>query len=222
MNENSFWDYSHSLVGEKLKTFSLPHLILPKISEILKELSTTLNSDYIQVLDGIFVHKTAKISKNAYIFAPCVIGAETEVRPSAYIRGNAIIGDNCVIGNSCEVKNAIIFDGAQIPHFNYVGDSVLGYKSHLGAGVILSNVKSDKTPVRYCFNGKVVQTDLKKVGSFLGDGAEIGSNSVLNPGTVIGKNATVYPLSSVRGEVLSNHIYKDGKNIIKKYEQKSN
>ena len=222
MIESSFWDYSHSLVGEELKSLPLPHLVLPKIQDLIKNLSKSLNSDYFELLDGVFVHKSAKVSKNAYVFSPCIIGAETEVRPSAYIRGNAVIGDNCVIGNSCEVKNSIIFDGAQIPHFNYVGDSVVGYKAHLGAGVILSNVKSDKTPVRYSWRGEVIYTNLKKVGSFLADGVEVGCNSVLNPGTVIGKNATIYPLSSVRGEVKPYHVYKNEKNIIEKYEQKSN
>ena len=161
------------------------------------------------------MHTSAKVAPTAYIGAPAIIGAGTEVRHCAFIRSKALVGENCVVGNSAELKNVILFDGVQVPHYNYVGDSILGYKAHMGAGSITSNVKSDKTPV--CVRGEeVYNTGLKKVGAFLGDFAEIGCNSVLNPGTVIGRNTNVYPLSCVRGVVPADSIYKREGNIVSK------
>ena len=216
MKDNCLWDLNHSIIGDFLRGFDYPHLILPNLNDIISKIILTLGEDYIQIKDGVYAHKSALISSSAEVLSPCIIGAKTEVRHSAYIRGNAIIGEGVVIGNSCEVKNAVIFDKAQVPHYNYVGDSIVGYKAHLGAGVILSNLKSDKSQVKYNFNGQVIESGLKKLGSFIGDGAEIGCNSVLNPGTVIGKNCTVYPLSSVRGYLPENHIYKTEKTIVKR------
>ena len=164
--------------------------------------------DYTEVSPTVWVHKTAAVAPTAFLGAPCIIGAGTEVRHCAFIRGSALVGEGCVVGNSVELKNAILFDNVQVPHFNYVGDSILGYKSHMGAGSVTSNVKSDKTLVVVKNGEEQVPTGLKKFGAMLGDHAEIGCGSVLNPGTVVGKNARVYPLSMVRGFVPANHIYK--------------
>ena len=164
--------------------------------------------------ESVWIAKTAKVSPAANITGPCIIGPETEVRPGAFIRGNALVGAGCVVGNSTELKNVILFDGVQAPHYNYVGDSILGYKAHMGAGSITSNVKSDKTLVVVTDGKEQVETGRKKVGAMLGDGVEVGCNSVLNPGTVIGKGASVYPLSSVRGVIPARHIYKDKDNIV--------
>ena len=166
--------------------------------------------------DNVWISKSAKIHKNAEICGPAIIGPNTELRIGAYIRGNVIIGENCVIGNSCEIKNSIIFNNAQVPHFNYIGDSILGYKAHTGAGAITSNVKSDKTLVKVFCCGEVIETGLKKFGAMIGDCAEIGCNSVLNPGTIIGRNSNVYPLSSVRGYVPPNSIFKSKDDIVLK------
>ena len=156
------------------------------------------------------MHKSAKIAPSAMLLAPCIIGAESEVRHCAFIRGSALVGENCVVGNSAELKNVILFDGVQVPHFNYVGDSILGHRAHLGAGAITSNVKSDRSPVTVRDGKTVIHTGLTKLGAMVGDFAEIGCNSVLNPGTVVGRMATVYPLSSVRGTVPENCIFKGG------------
>ena len=165
-----------------------------------------------EVSPGVWVHKTAKIAPTAYIGAPCIIGANTEVRHCAFIRGNALIGENCVVGNSAELKNVILFDGVQTPHYNYIGDSILGYKAHFGAGSLTSNVRGDKGLVKIAG----VETGRKKVGAFVGDFGEIGCNAVLNPGTVIGRNSQVYPTACVRGVVPENSIYKNSREIIKK------
>ena len=178
-------------------------------------LGPTLGSDYTQVSEGVWVHNTAKVAPTAYLGAPCIIGANTEVRHCAFIRGSALVGDGCVVGNSVELKNVIIFDSVQVPHYNYVGDSILGYKSHMGAGSITSNVKSDKTLVVIKTQPSVA-TEQKKVGAFLGDFVEVGCNSVLNPGTVIGRHSNVYPLSCVRGVIPENSIYKTGGVIVEK------
>ncbi len=161
---------------------------------------------------GVWVHSTAVVAETAYIAPPCVIGANSEIRHCAFIRGGVLVGENCVVGNSVEIKNAILFDGVQVPHFNYVGDSILGYKAHLGAGAVTSNVRGDKGPVKIAG----VDTGRKKVGAFLGDFAEIGCNAVLNPGTVIGRNSQVYPTACVRGVVPESSIYKNTGEIIKK------
>ena len=209
------YDLSHTLAGEYLAGYEYPWQALGGISAYIEKLGQTLGGEYEEVSPKVWVHKTAKIAPTAYIGAPAIIGANTEVRHCAYIRGCALVGENCVVGNSTELKNVILFDGVQVPHYNYVGDSILGYKAHMGAGSITSNVKSDKTPV-VIHGGENVPTGLKKVGAFLGDFVEVGCNSVLNPGTVIGKRTSVYPLSSVRGVIPADSIYKGEGNVIHK------
>lgn len=209
------FDLSHTVAGEYLKVFNAPWEALSGIGALIESLGEKLGNEYAQVAPKVWVHTSAKVAPTAYIGAPAIIGAGTEVRHCAFIRGKALVGENCVVGNSAELKNVILFDGVQVPHYNYVGDSILGYKAHMGAGSITSNVKSDKTPV--CVRGEeVYNTGLKKVGAFLGDFAEIGCNSVLNPGTVIGRNTNVYPLSCVRGVVPADSIYKREGNIVSK------
>lgn len=209
------FDLSHTVAGEYLKGFNAPWEALSGIGALIESLGEKLGNEYVQVSPKVWVHTSAKVAPTAYIGAPAIIGAGTEVRHCAFIRGKALVGENCVVGNSAELKNVILFDGVQVPHYNYVGDSILGYKAHMGAGSITSNVKSDKTPV--CVRGEeVYNTGLKKVGAFLGDFAEIGCNSVLNPGTVIGRNTNVYPLSCVRGVVPADSIYKREGNIVSK------
>lgn len=208
-------DLSHTLAKDLLSQFEYPWIALGKIKETIIILGEKLGDDYIEVKPQVWVHKTATVFDSAYLGAPLIIGANTEVRHCAFIRGAALIGDNCVVGNSVEIKNAIIFDNVQVPHYNYVGDSILGYKSHMGAGSITSNVKSDKTLVTV--KGEVsIETGLKKFGAILGDYVEVGCNSVLNPGTVIGRNTNIYPLSCVRGVIPAASIYKDKNNIVSK------
>lgn len=203
------YDLSHSIAGKHLEKTTYPFEILKSIGQIILELGEKLDPEKFEKRgDNVWIAKDAKVFPSAYIAGPCIIGSGTEVRHCAFIRGNALIGENCVIGNSTELKNVIIFDSVQVPHYNYVGDSVLGYKSHMGAGSITSNVKSDKSLVVIKTDEEELATGLKKVGAFLGDHAEIGCGSVLNPGTVIGRKASVYPLSSVRGCVFENGIYK--------------
>lgn len=205
----------HTAAAPLLRETEYPWQALEGIGDFILTLGESLSpAEYDRVGEKVWIAKDAQISPAANITGPCIIGHETEVRPGAFIRGNALIGAGCVVGNSTELKNVILFDGVQVPHYNYVGDSILGYKAHMGAGSITSNVKSDKTPV-VIFDGKErVETGRKKVGAILGDGVEIGCNSVLNPGTVIGKGSSVYPLSSVRGVVPAEHIYKDRDNIV--------
>ena len=203
------FDLQRSKAGEYLRSFVYPWEVLDSISELICELGKTLDkSEYTEISPNVWVHRQAQIAPTAYLGAPCIIGAKTEVRHCAFIRGSALVGENCVVGNSVELKNVILFDNVQVPHYNYVGDSILGFKAHLGAGSITSNVKSDKSLVTIKGENEVVHTGRKKVGAFIGDFAEVGCNSVLNPGTVIGKNAQVYPLSCVRGVVKENCIYK--------------
>lgn len=207
----------HSLAGDWLAGFEYPWEALIRIkSQILNLCKTLDKTEYNEISENVFVHKTAVVAPTAYIGAPCIIGANTEVRHCAFIRESALIGENCVVGNSVEIKNAILFDNVQVPHFNYVGDSILGYKSHMGAGSITSNVKSDQTEVVVKNGDEKFETELKKFGAILGDNVEIGCNSVLNPGTVIGNNTNVYPLSCVRGTVPANSIYKTGGVIVEK------
>ena len=192
-----------------------PWRILPKIKELAKKLTEEGLPGYTLYAEGILIGENVKIAKNATIEPPAVIGHGTQLRPGAYIRGNVIIGSNCVIGNSTELKNCILLDGVQAPHYNYIGDSILGNKAHTGAGVICSNLKSDRSNV--VVHGEVDHpTDLRKVGAFLGDGSDIGCNSVLNPGTVVGKHTAVYPLTSLRGVYPADCIVKDTNKIIKK------
>ena len=214
---SEMYDLSHTLAAEYLNRFSYPWEALKGIKDMILVLGESLGKEYTQISEGVWVHQSAKIAPTAYLGAPCIIGANTEVRHCAFIRGSALVGENCVVGNSVELKNVILFDNVQTPHYNYVGDSILGYKSHMGAGSITSNVKSDKTLV--VIHGETaMETGQKKVGALLGDFVEIGCNSVLNPGTVIGRNASVYPLSCVRGVVPANSIYKTGGVIVAKVE----
>lgn len=199
-------DLNHTLAGDYIKSFTYPWQSLVGLGDYILKLCSLLNCDYLQLGKNVFVHKTAVIAPTAHVGESTIIGAGTIVRHCAYIRGNALIGENCVVGNSTEVKNSILFDGVKVPHFNYVGDSVLGYKCHMGAGAIISNVKQDKSAVT--ING--MQTALKKFGAILGDFVEIGCNSVINPGTVIGRRSSVYPLTSVRGVIDENCIVKSG------------
>lgn len=200
-----------------LEQFEYPWEVLPKIGDFIIELGKTLDyNKYEKLFDNVWVAKSAKIAPTAYIQGPAVIGENTEIRHCAYIRGNAIVGNNCVVGNSTELKNVILFNNVQVPHYNYVGDSILGYKSHMGASSITSNVKSDKKLVVVKNGDKVIETGLKKFGAMIGDNVEVGCGSVLNPGTIIGKNTNIYPLSSVRGVIRQNSIYKNQNEIINK------
>ena len=211
----NLYDLSHSVAGEYLSQFTYPWEALSGIKELIISLGGKLSEDYTEISPQVWVHKTAKIAPTAYLGAPCIIGANTEVRHGAFIRGSALVGEGCVVGNSVELKNVILFDGVQVPHYNYVGDSILGYKAHMGAGSVTSNVKSDKSLVVIHTEPKI-PTGIKKVGAMLGDFVEVGCNSVLNPGTVIGRNSNVYPLSCVRGVVPSDSIYKTGGIIVAK------
>lgn len=202
-------DLSHTLAGDYLAQFRFPWEALDGIKDLILALGPTLDpAEYKEVSPGVWVHRTAKVAPTAYLGAPCIIGPETEVRHCAFVRGSALTGAGCVVGNSVELKNVILFDGVQTPHYNYVGDSILGCKAHMGAGSITSNVKSDKTLVAVRNGGETLETGRKKFGAILGDHVEVGCNSVLNPGTILGRNASVYPLSSVRGVVPPDHIYK--------------
>ena len=212
------FDLSHTLAGDYLGRFTYPWEALPGIRDMIRALIAQLDPEqYRQTAPEVWVHNTAAVAPTAFLAGPTVIGADTEVRHCAYIRGPALVGRGCVVGNSAELKNVILFDGVQTPHYNYVGDSILGYKAHMGAGSITSNVKSDKSPV-VIHGDREIATGLKKVGAMLGDFAEIGCNSVLNPGTVVGRNASVYPLSSVRGSVPAGSIYKTGGVIVPRQE----
>lgn len=211
------FDLSHTAAGEYLSRFTYPWEALKGISDLIIELGNSLAPDeYDNPSENVWIHKTAKVFPSAYIGSPCIIGAGTEVRHCAFIRGSALVGENCVIGNSAELKNVIIFDNVQTPHYNYVGDSILGYKSHMGAGSITSNVKSDKTNVVIKNGEEALETGIKKIGAMLGDFVEVGCNSVLNPGTIVGRNSNIYPTSCVRGVVPANSIYKVGGTIAAK------
>ena len=211
------YDLSHTAAKEYLSKFTYPWDALKGISNFIIELGKTLSSDeYDNPSENVWVHKTAKVFPTAYLGAPCIIGAGTEVRHGAFIRGSALVGENCVVGNSVELKNVILFDNVQTPHYNYVGDSILGYKSHMGAGSITSNVKSDKTNVVIKSGDENIETGIKKIGAMLGDHVEVGCNSVLNPGTVVGSNSNIYPTSCVRGVIPSDCIYKTGGVIVHK------
>ena len=215
---SDLYDLSHTLAADYLKNFTYPWEALKGIKDMIISLGETLGEDYREVAPQVWVHNTAKVAPTAYLGAPCIIGAGTEVRHCAFVRGSALVGENCVVGNSVELKNVILFDNVQTPHYNYVGDSILGYKSHMGAGSITSNVKSDKTLVVIHADAPI-PTGQKKVGALLGDFVEVGCNSVLNPGTVVGRNTSVYPLSCVRGVVPANSIYKTGGVIAAKAEE---
>lgn len=209
------YDLQHTLAGDYLRQFTYPWEALKGIKEMIPALGQNLGADYRQVSPQVWVHKTATVAPTAYLGAPCIIGAGTEVRHGAFIRGAALVGENCVVGNSVELKNVILFDNVQVPHYNYVGDSILGCKAHMGAGSLTSNVKSDKSLV-VIHGEEEIPTGIKKVGAMLGDHVEVGCNSVLNPGTVVGRNSNIYPLSCVRGVVPANSIYKTGGKIVEK------
>ena len=209
LTTKQLYDLSHSLAGNYLAGFDYPWQALKGIKELILTLGPALGEDYTEVAPTVWVHKTATVAPSAYLGAPCIIGAGTEIRHCAFIRGSALVGNNCVVGNSVELKNVILFDNVQVPHFNYVGDSILGYKSHMGAGAVTSNVKSDQTLVVVKNGDEKVETGLKKFGAILGDFVEVGCNSVLNPGTVIGRHSNVYPTSCVRGVVPENSIWKN-------------
>ena len=209
------YDLDHTLAGEYLAQFTWPWEALSGIKEMIVRLGETLDpAEYTQVSPQVWVHKTATVAPTAYLGAACIIGPETEVRHCAFIRGSALVGAGCVVGNSVELKNVILFDGVQTPHYNYVGDSILGYKSHMGAGSITSNVKSDKLPVIVRCGDERIDTGRKKVGAMLGDFVEVGCNSVLNPGAVIGRNSIIYPTSCVRGVLAENSIHKNNGTIV--------
>ena len=210
-NKEFFQDLDQTIAAQLFEQTTYPWEILPLIKDFVLEVGPTLSVDeYDQVEEDVWIAKSTTIAKTATINGPAIIGPDTEVRPGAFIRGNALIGAGCVVGNSTEIKNDILFNNVQVPHYNYVGDSILGYKSHMGAGSITSNVKSDKTlvVVKDKTTGEEIETGLKKFGAMLGDFVEVGCNSVLNPGTVIGSHSNVYPLSMVRGVVPANSIYK--------------
>ena len=214
---SDLYDLNHTLAADYLKQFTYPWEALSGIKDFILELGKTLDpNEYEQRDEGVWVHKTAKVFPTAYLGAPCIIGPNTEVRHCAFIRGSALVGADCVVGNSVELKNVILFDHVQTPHYNYVGDSILGYFSHMGAGSITSNVKSDKQNVIVRDGSEKVETGIKKFGAMLGDYVEVGCNAVCNPGTVIGRHSNVYPTSCVRGVVPANSIWKDNGEIIHK------
>ena len=213
---DSLYDLSHTLGADYLKQFHYPWEALKGIKNFIAELGPQLGADYTEIAPQVWVHKTTIIAPTAYLGAPCIIGAETEVRHGAFIRGSALVGEGCVVGNSVELKNVILFDKVQVPHYNYVGDSILGYKAHMGAGSITSNVKSDRSLV-VIHGSEDIPTGIKKMGAMLGDHVEVGCNSVLNPGTVIGRHSNVYPTSCVRGVVPENSIWKTGGVVVKKF-----
>ena len=211
------YDLDHSIAGSYLAAFQYPWEALAGIKDLIINLGSTLGDDYTQTAPQVWVHKTAVVAPTAYLGAPCIIGPGTEVRHCAFIRGSALVGENCVVGNSVELKNVILFDNVQVPHYNYVGDSILGYRSHMGAGSLTSNVKSDKTLVVIKSKEEAIPTGRKKVGAMVGDFVEVGCNSVLNPGTVIGRHSNIYPTSCVRGVVPENSIFKTGGIVVAKH-----
>ncbi len=215
----NLFDTEHTLAKDYLLQFTYPWEALSGIKEMIIEIGKTLDvEEYDEVEEHIWVSKTAIVAKSAYIGAPAIIGHGSEVRHGAYIRSSALVGEGCVVGNSVELKNVILFDGVQVPHYNYVGDSILGYKAHMGAGSITSNVKSDKTHVVVKDNvgGEYIDTERKKFGAALGDFCEVGCNAVLNPGSVLGRGVMVYPTSCVRGVIYENHIFKCDGSVVEK------
>lgn len=216
-NSVLFEDLSKSIAGELIAKYEFPWEVLPRIKDYIVELGKTLSTEeYDNPSENVWISKSAKVFPSAYINGPAIICAGAEVRHCAFIRGNAIVGENAVVGNSTELKNVILFNNVQVPHYNYVGDSILGFKSHMGAGSITSNVKSDKTLVTINVNGEKVETGLKKMGAILADNVEVGCNSVLNPGTIVGRESNIYPVSMVRGYVPAHSIYKNKNEVVEK------
>ena len=216
LNTTGLFDLSHTLAGDWLARFTYPWQALDGIKDLILALGPALGDEYEELGSQVWVHQTAQIAHSAFLGAPCIIGPRTEVRHCAFIRGSALVGANCVVGNSVELKNVILFDNVQTPHYNYVGDSILGYRSHMGAGSITSNVKSDKTLVTVKDGDEKIETGRKKFGAILGDFVEVGCNSVLNPGTVVGPRSNIYPVSCVRGVIPPDSIYKTGGVIVPK------
>ncbi len=220
MKINELYIRHDSIAWPLLEKSIYPFEVLPQIKDYIITLGKTLGEDFEEVKENVWIHKTAKVAPSAEINAPCIIDQESEIRHNVFIRGSAIVGKHCVVGNACELKNAILFDYVQVPHFNYVGDSILGYKAHLGAGSILANLKADGTNVT--IRGETIfETNLRKVGSFLGDEVQIGCNCVLNPGTIVGSKTIVYPLTSLKGVIPANRIVKDKGNGLHCYERKN-
>ena len=214
---HDLYDLDHTLAKDYLSQFTYPWEALKGIKDFIIALGETLDkNEYEEVSEHVWVHKTATVFSSAYLGAPCIIGPRTEVRQCAFIRGSALVGADCVVGNSTELKNVILFDHVQTPHYNYVGDSILGYYFHTGAGAITSNVKSDKKLIVIHNGDEQIETGLKKIGAMLGDYVEVGCNSVLNPGTVIGRHSNVYPTSCVRGVVPEGSIWKNDGTVVKK------
>lgn len=213
----SLFDLSHTIAAALLEQYTYPFEVLPEIKEFIIRLGNSLPKDsFTEAGENIWIAKDATVAPSASITGPCIIDSGADVRHCAFIRGSAIVGKGAVVGNSTELKNVILFDRVQVPHYNYVGDSILGFRSHMGAGSITSNVKSDKTPVQIKCGDQRIDTGLKKIGAILGDGVEIGCGTVLNPGTVIGRNTQVYPVSCVRGVLPPNSIYKKAGEIVAK------
>lgn len=213
----NLYNLSETIAKDLLEKYTYPWEVLPNINDYIIELGNRLDKEkYEKIGENIWVAKTAKVAPTAYIAGPTIIGENAEIRHCAFIRGKAIVGEGAVVGNSTELKNVILFNKVQVPHYNYVGDSILGYKSHMGAGSITSNVKSDKKLVIVKNEKEQIQTGLKKFGAMIGDEVEVGCGSVLNPGTVVGKNTNIYPLSSVRGIIPEKSIYKNKNEIIEK------
>ena len=217
LTPSALFSPGHTRAWAWISRCAYPWEVLAKIKEIILEIGSTLDAErYDHPAEGVWIAKSATVAPTAYIGAPTIIGEGTEVRHGAFIRGAALVGDGCVVGNSVELKNVILFDNVQVPHYNYVGDSILGYKSHMGAGSLTSNVKSDKTLVVVKNGAERIPTGLKKFGAMLGDHVEVGCNSVLNPGTIVGRNSNIYPTSCVRGVVPADSIWKTGGVIVKK------
>lgn len=216
---SDLYDLQHTAAKPYLEQFEYPWQALKGIKDFVRELISTLDKEaYHEAAPEVWVHNSVKIAPTANLNGPAIIMEDTEVRPGAFVRGSVLVGKNCVVGNSTELKNVILFDNVQVPHYNYVGDSILGYRSHMGAGSITSNVKSDKTLVVVKDGDEKFETGLKKMGAMLGDYVEVGCNSVLNPGTIIGRHSSVYPVSCVRGIIPANHIFKDAQHIILRVE----
>ncbi|NCB92055.1 MAG: UDP-N-acetylglucosamine pyrophosphorylase [Clostridia bacterium] len=216
----NLYDLNETIAKDLFEGKEYPWELLPLIKDFIIKLGNTLDmNDYDKIGEDIWVAKSAKVAPSASLNGPCIIGKEAEVRQCAFIRGNAIVGEGAVVGNSTELKNVILFNKVQVPHYNYVGDSILGYKAHMGAGSITSNVKSDKKLVVVHGQDFAIETGMKKFGAMLGDNVEVGCNSVLNPGTVVGRNSNIYPLSCVRGVVPEKSIFKNLQNIVRKIEK---
>ena len=213
---SDLYDLTHTLAADYLAGYEYPWQAVEGLGNLILTLGPDLGGEYTEGSPSVWVHKTAKVFPSAHLGAPCIIGPGAEIRHCAFIRGSALVGADCVVGNSVELKNVILFDGVQVPHFNYVGDSILGHMSHMGAGSVTSNIKSDKTPVAIRCGGETIQTGLVKVGAMVGDFVEVGCNSVLNPGTVIGRCSNVYPTSCVRGTIPEGHIWKNDGTVVQR------